>query len=264
MGFAELRPEQAAEGLLPFLLTDLGKRLAHEFEKHVPDGFLDFALSEKTRDRETLRNWGRDLCMSKFGGVKYRAPFLEGFLLGNSRAAEARYRTVSLLLKRKLLREDYKARASTARETLPEEAASVVEEGEAEADGLSNASVLLEFYNEVPNREIALLQKAAVYELLSLALSSIFWSAIDALDKSGRCEVSALRDAIVASKQFGKFWLTPSAEENACRPCGNCTTPCSTRKLLSNWRRSAVPSYGECSRTRHFRRVHPTWSGRLR
>jgi len=107
------------------------------------------------------------------------------------------------------MREDYKARAGTARETLPEEAGNVAEEGEAEVDGLSNALVLLDFYNEVPNTEIALLQKAAVYELLSLALSSIFWSAIDALDKSGRCEVSALRDAIVASKQFGKFWLTP-------------------------------------------------------
>ena len=208
MGFAELRPEQAADGLLPLLLTDLGKRLAREFEKYLPDGFLDFALSDKARDRETLRSWGNHLCMSTFGGVKYRTPFLEGFLLGNSRAAESRYRTVSLLLKRKLLREDYKPRPGKGLETLPEEAANVAED-ETGVEGLSNAAVLLDFYDEVPNPEIAVLQRAAVYELLSLAQSSIFASAIDALDKSGRCQVSGLRDAIVASKHFGKFWLAP-------------------------------------------------------
>ena len=41
MGFAELRPDLAADGLLPMSLTDLGKRLAHEFEKCVPEGFLN-------------------------------------------------------------------------------------------------------------------------------------------------------------------------------------------------------------------------------
>jgi hypothetical protein len=208
MGFAELRPEQAADGLLPFLLTELGKRLAREFEKYLPDGFLDFALSDKARDRETLRSWGNQLCMSTFGGVKYRAPFLDGFLLGNSRAAESRYRTISLLLKKKLLREDYKARPGKGLETLPEEAANVAED-DTGADGLGNAAVLLDFYDEVPNQEIAVLQKAAVYELLSLAQSSIFASAIDALDKSGRCQITGLRDAIVATKHFGNFWLDP-------------------------------------------------------
>jgi hypothetical protein len=144
--------------------------------------------------------------MSMLGSVKYRTSFLEGFLLGNSRAAEARYRTVSLLLKRKLIREDYKARPRMGRETLPEEAAGLAED-DVENDGLSNASVLLSFYDETPNPEIRPLQKAAVYEVLSLALSSIFASVVDVLDKSGRCELSALRDAIVADKQFGKFWL---------------------------------------------------------
>jgi len=98
MGFAELRPERVADGLLPILLTDLGTRLAREFEKHLPDGFFDFALSDKTktRDREVLRSWGKQLCMSTFGRLRYRTPFLE---LGNSEAAESRYRTVTLLLK---------------------------------------------------------------------------------------------------------------------------------------------------------------------
>ena len=46
MGFAKLRPDLAANGFLPMSLTDLGKRLAHEFEKCVPEGFLNFALSD--------------------------------------------------------------------------------------------------------------------------------------------------------------------------------------------------------------------------
>jgi hypothetical protein len=140
MGFADLRPDLAADGLLPLSLTDLGKRLAHEFEKCVPEGYLDFALSDKTRDRETLREWGRKLCMSALGSVKYRAPFLDGFLLGNSRAAEARYRTVTLLLKRKVLREDYKAKPGAMRDTLSEEAANFAEE-ETENDGGCGAEV---------------------------------------------------------------------------------------------------------------------------
>ena len=117
----------AADGLLPLLLTDLGKRLAREFQKYLPDGFLDFALSDKARDRETLRGWGNHLCMSTFGCVKYRTPFLEGFLLGNSGAAESRYHTVSLLLKRKLLREDYKPRPGKGVESLSEDAANIAE-----------------------------------------------------------------------------------------------------------------------------------------
>jgi hypothetical protein len=213
MGFAELRPERVADGLLPILLTDLGKRLAREFEKHLPDGFFYFALSDgtKSRDREVLRSWGKQLCMSTYGRLRYRTPFLEGFLLGNSEAAEARYRTITLLLKRRLLQEDYNPRPGKRRETLPEDAANVAED-EPGAEGLTNAAVLLDFYDEVPHREIAVLQKAAVYEILCLAQSSIFASVIDALDKSGRCQVSSLRDSIVATKRFGKFWLTPFGE----------------------------------------------------
>lgn len=208
LGFAELRPELAAEGLLPLSITDLGQRLAHEFAKHVPEGFLEFALSDKARDRDELREWGRKLCMSGLGKVRYRVPFLEGFLLGDSAEAEARYRTVNLLFERKLLGEDSTPTTGGAQDTLPEEAASTTEE-ETESEGLNNASVLLDFYEEPAKPEIALLQKAAVYELLSLALTAIFASAIDVLNKAGHCDVLALREAIVAGKDFGKFWLYP-------------------------------------------------------
>jgi hypothetical protein len=73
MGFIELRPEQSADGFLPLSLTDLGKRLAHEFEKSVPEGFLDFALSDKTRDRESLRKWGQDLCSTLSIGEDFKS-----------------------------------------------------------------------------------------------------------------------------------------------------------------------------------------------
>ncbi|WP_051387121.1 hypothetical protein [Bradyrhizobium sp. ARR65] len=208
MGFAELRPELAADGLLPLSLTELGNRLANEFAKQIPDRFIDFAVSDKFVRREVLREWGRTFCMSRFGKLKYRSLFLEGFLLGNSKAAEARFHTVSLLLARKLTSEDYRAKRFNGHETLPEEAANIAEE-EVESGGLSNASVLLHFYEEAPSSEIALLQRAAVYELLSLAFSAIFKNAIDALGNSGRYKISRLLEAIVANKRFGKFWLSP-------------------------------------------------------
>lgn len=208
MGFAELRPELAADGLLPLLITDLGDQLAREFAKRVPERFLEFALSDKARERDELREWGGMLCMSGLGKLRYRVPFLKGFLLGDSADAEARYRTVNLLFKRNLLGEDSTPKAGGAQDSLPEEAADTSEE-ETESDGLNNASVLLNFYDEAPKPEIALLQKAAVYELLSLALTAIFASAIDVLEKAGRCDVLALRNAIGASKDFGKFWLDP-------------------------------------------------------
>ena len=209
MGFAELRPEQVADGLLQFSLTKLGMRLAHEFEKRVPNGFFEFALlSDKARDREVLRSWGEQLCMSTFGSLKYRTPFLEGFLRGDSLAASIRYRTVSLLLKHKLLREDYNPVSRIGLETLPEDTADLAED-EPSAEDITNAEVLLHFYGEAPNSEIAILQKAALYEILSLAHSSIFASAVDALVKSGGCHLPDLRDAIVATEPFGKFWLAP-------------------------------------------------------
>jgi hypothetical protein len=208
LGFAELRPELGADGLLPLAITDLGQRLAHEFGKRVPEGFLEFALSDRARHRHELREWGRRLCISGLGEVRYRVPFLEGFLLGNSEEATVRYHTVNLLFNRKLLGEDSTPKTEGAQDALPEEAADTAEE-ETGSEGLNNASVLLDFYKEAPRPEIALLQKAAAYELLSLALTAIFASAIDVLSKDGHCNVLALRDAIVASKGFGKFWRDP-------------------------------------------------------
>ena len=72
-GFAEAASELGADGLLPLRPTELGAALAREFDKYVPDGFIEFALNGRTEDRETLRLWGKQLCFSDWGGVNNTA-----------------------------------------------------------------------------------------------------------------------------------------------------------------------------------------------
>ena len=216
-GFAEAASELGADGLLPLRPTELGAGLAREFGKHVPDGFIEFALNGRTEDRETLRLWGKQLCFSDWGGVnKYRRPFLDGFLLGNSRSAEARYKTVDLLFKRKLLGDDAKPDSSSAEAMAEDDVAAA---GDApDVEGISNASVLLAFYEETPSSQIACLQKAAVFELLSLAQIAIFGQAIHALEGAGRCNLNDLCAAAVASRKFGRLWQRPFAQAGAKAP----------------------------------------------
>ncbi|MBR1214622.1 hypothetical protein [Bradyrhizobium sp. JYMT SZCCT0180] len=208
MGFAEQHSNRVIDGLLALTLTDLGQRLAREFEKALPEDFFDFAISEKALSREILRGWGKQLCMSKFGLAKFRRPFLAGFLLGNSQAAQSRYQTVSLLFKEGLLGGGAKQKKELGLDTLSEEFAILAEE-EPESGGITNADILLKFYEDVPTPNAAILQRAAVYELLSLAHSSIFKCALDGIATPGQCRISDLRDAIVTTKHFGKFWRTP-------------------------------------------------------
>ena len=211
-GFANIIPELAVDNLLPFALTELGARLAREFEKRVPEGFWEFALGDKGKDRDAIREWGKRLCFSELGELKYyREPFLEGFLLGGGSEAEARYRTVKLLFSRKLLRGDYPVRRAHGKprdEALSEEDAAALEETP-ENDGLGNGEVLLRFYEERAHPEVASLQKAAVFELLSLAHTAIFAHAIGSLESAGRAVVKDLLDAIVSNKSAGRFWRLP-------------------------------------------------------
>jgi hypothetical protein len=77
MGFAELRPDLAADGLLPMSLTDLGKRLAHE--KCVPEGFLNFALSE------SFGNAGKyELRIISMREQQFRSDLARGILAGRT------------------------------------------------------------------------------------------------------------------------------------------------------------------------------------
>jgi hypothetical protein len=210
--FAKSVPEQAVDNLLPFTLTDLGARLARGFERRVPNGFWEFAFGEKGKDRDAIREWGKSLCFSKLGKLKYyRDPFLEGFLLGGGPEAEARYRTVKLLFSRKLLRDDYpirRAREKPRNEALSEEEAATLEEP-LENEGLGNGEVLLRFYEERTSPEVAKLQKAAVFELLSLAHTAIFAHVIASLENTGKVLVKDLLNAIVRNKPSGRLWQIP-------------------------------------------------------
>ena len=211
-GFVKIVPEQAVDNLLPFALTDLGAQLARAFEKRVPKGFWEFALEDTRRDREVIREWGKRICFLELGALKvYRQPFLEGFLLGGGPEAEVRYKTVKLLYSRKLLRDSHPIQ--TASEKSREEALS--EEDAAAADetptngGLRNSSVLLRFYDERRSPEIAVLQKAAVFELLSLAYTAIFAHLINSLESAGRVPIKNLLDAIIRNKETRRLWSIP-------------------------------------------------------
>jgi len=209
-GFATSAPELAADGLLPLQLTELGQELADEFRKRVPDGFWEFAVSDKAKGRDTLRDWGKKLCFSSLGKTRYRDIFLKGLLLGGAREAEARHHTVRLLFNRGLLREDYKlSRQRTLREDSIAEDDVGGHEDEPEELGLANRDVLLRFYGEKSKPENALLQKAAVFELLSLGQTAIFAHAIHALDSAGRATVSGLAESIVADREHGALWKLP-------------------------------------------------------
>jgi len=213
MGFAAQAPELAADGLLPLQLTDLGKELADEFRKRVPDDFWDFGLSDKTRSRDVLRDWGKRMCFSALGKVRYRDIFLKGFLLGGTKEAEARHSTVRLLFERGLLRDVYDVpkRRKGRGDSISEDDVAGIED-DAEELGLANRDALLRFFGEKPKSENALPQKAAVFELLSLAQTAIFAHAIDAIESSGRASVSGLSESILADKEHGALWQVPFAK----------------------------------------------------
>jgi len=211
-GFADIVQEQAVDNLLPFALTALGAQLARAFEKRVPKGFWEFALGDTREDREVIRDWGKHICFFKLGGLKfYRKPFLDGFLLGDGPGAETRYRTVKLLYSRKLFRDNYPIRTASGtsrEETLSEEDAAVAEDSPTN-DGLKNSDVLLRFYEERRSPEVAVLQKAAVFELLSLAHTAIFAHVIKSLEISGRVSIKELLDAIMSNKVARRLWSIP-------------------------------------------------------
>jgi hypothetical protein len=211
-GFATTAPELVVDDLLPFELTDLGARLAREFEKRVPEGFREFALHGNAKDRDALREWGQRLCFSELGTLKcYRECFLEGFLLGGGAEAQTRYQTVELLFRRKLFRDDHwvgSVPGQQRHEVLSEDDAAVLEESQ-EIVGLGNAEVLLHFYEEPTCPEVATLQTAAVFELLSLAHTAIFAHVINSLHSTGNVAVKDLLDAILSTKLRGPLWRLP-------------------------------------------------------
>lgn len=213
-GFAESAPELSLDGLIPLRLTDRGMKLAREYEKRVPEGFLEFALGDQPMKRDTLRTWGKSICLSGLGNIKYRVPFLDGFLLGSSPGAEARFRTAKLLFDRGLLNED----SWEQEPELIDDMVAAEPDESIEELGLPNDQVLMSFYKEKPSAENARLQKAAVFEVLSLAYSAIFAHAMKSIETSTRCSIANLRDGILANRDFVKAWENPLSRAGSSRP----------------------------------------------
>lgn len=209
-GFARQAPELGTEEMLPLSLTDLGRRLAQAFRLRLDDKFSDFGLSDGLLARDTIRSWGGQLCFSKLGDLsRYRGPFLDGFLRGNSSDAEKRYRTVQRLFQRGLLTGNYEMWAE-------EPSAGIVAEEDSwalgevpDVAGFGNETVLLHFYEESPQAENCDFQAAAVFELLSLGLSALFQVVVEELWKMGRTKPVDLATRIAGVKQLGQFWLLP-------------------------------------------------------
>jgi hypothetical protein len=213
-GFATAAPELEIDNHIPFELTELGESLAKEFGKCVPKGFLKFALDGTTLPRSTLMEWGGELCFSGLGRrAGYRERFLDGFLKGGTHEAEARFRTVKTLFKHKLLRPDgsIPKRRSTGVELMTEDDAELSEELD-DFDGLSNADVLLYFYEAEHAHELLPLQKAAVFSALSLAHTAIFAYVLRETERQGRASLAGLGDSVCAAGRFGKKWSLPFSE----------------------------------------------------
>jgi hypothetical protein len=212
-GFAQEAPDLGAEDMLPLTLTDLGQRLARAFNLRLDNNFSDFGLSDGFLDRDTIRSWGERLCFSKLGGLsRYREPFLDGFLLGNSPDAEKRYRTVQRLFQRNLLTGNYEKEAEEPSAGIVAEEDSWAAEEVPLVAGLGNDMVLLHFYEESPQAENRDIQAAAVFELLSLGLSALFQVVVEDLWKVERTRPKDLAAGIAGVEQLGQFWALPLGE----------------------------------------------------
>ena len=204
--------ESASTGLLPVSLTQLGKRLAHAFEQRIADKFVDFATDDSLQDRTVIKSWGKRLCFSNLGKLNgYRDLLLKGLLLGDSVEAEKRYHTVQRLFDRGLLTGEYDDDDEFNDLSGDESSGSEVETSEESDDvsALSNAQVLLHFYEETPREDNRDFQTAAVFELLSLGLASLFQSLMEEIGRCGRASPTELTARFAGVEKVGLFWKSP-------------------------------------------------------
>lgn len=207
LGLAEEADELAADGLLPFRLTSLGNAIADEFHRRVDSSFIPFALGERMQTRDTLRRWGRELCFSRIARQsRYRDLLLRGLLLGNSRDAEKRYRTVAHLFAQGLF--DTKVADAVAHDSPNEEDAAVIEE-DLQGFGLSNLDVVFRFYGCSPRDDLRSLQALSVFELISLGLSAIFRAAVASITDAGKADLAGLTRSIGSAGELTTLWKTP-------------------------------------------------------
>jgi hypothetical protein len=215
MGFAEEAPELAVDGKLPWVLTGLGRSLNRAFARRLPEGFEEFAFSDRAIHRERIGSWGRALCLSQLRKLgSYRDDFLAGFLRGNSEVAETRFSTVKHLFKRRLLDGEYRRTArSKGRDAVGEDDANFTEEVD-ELEGLTNFEVLIDSYEQKSVAENVDFQEAAVYEFIALDLSALFHHAVHRLQDSGKKRIGDLQDELAKDRLYSKMWARPRQESS--------------------------------------------------
>lgn len=210
-GFAEEAPDLGAEDKLPFVLTGAGEHLARHFERRAPEDFWSFALSDRTQERNALREWGRQLCFQNLSKA-YRRTFVDSFFRGNNEHAEKRFSAALRLFEAGLLTGACEEPGTPAvQEVSSEDDVTALSELEA-IPGLSNPRVLLHFYQQPPSRGIRSFQVAAVFELLSLGLSALFELAMDSLGTSGRCRPEVLVSRAAEEKGLVGVWNKPLSQ----------------------------------------------------
>jgi hypothetical protein len=206
LSLVEEADELAADGFLPFRLTSLGDALANAFARRVEPRFTAFAMGERTEARDTLRAWGQDLCFSSIAHqARLRDPLLRGLLLGNSRDAEKRYKTVSQLYSAALFGE---SADEVPADNVAEDDASILED-DLQGAGVSSLDVVLHFYGRPPSDELRALQALAVFEFLSIGLGGIFRAAVVAVEHGGKADLAGLAKTISASGNLASVWRAP-------------------------------------------------------
>jgi hypothetical protein len=203
LGLVEEADELAADGFLPFRLTALGGALANTFDRHVDRQFIPFALDARTETRDTLRSWGRELCFSRIAHrERYRDLLLRGLLLGNSRDAEKRYRTVDHLFAADLLGSEDDVREAG---NVTEDSAALLED-DLEGASVSSLDVVLYFYGQPRRDDIEHLQALATFELLSIGLGGLFRAAVATIEQEGKADLAGLTRTVSAAGTLGSVW----------------------------------------------------------
>jgi hypothetical protein len=209
VGLVEEADELAANGFLPFRLTQLGGALASAFDRHVDERFMAFALGERTEARDTLRSWGRELCFSRIAHqTRYRELLLRGLLLGNSRDAEKRYNTVHHLYAATLLQNQHDV---TELANLTEDDAATLE-GDLEGAGVSSLDVVFHFYSRPPREDLGRLQALATFELLSIGLGGLFRAVVATTEQSGKADLAGVTRTISGAGGLAEIWRTPMSQ----------------------------------------------------
>jgi hypothetical protein len=211
--------EAATRGLLPHRLTPRGQRMAQAFARcEGSEALLRWVSAAEPRPRSVadLRDWGACFCFSNLAKrQKEKRDFLCGFLVGKNdapevvRDADRRRQTVETLAKAGLLSPKHVKSQEPASTSIGAGAVSAdVPEVELSDSG-QNDSVLLHYYAKRSAPGAVPFVKAAVYELLSLALNAIWKGLLDEVAERNRIAIGDWVDSVTSGSGDAGFWNAP-------------------------------------------------------